>query len=122
MKSETLSELAPIERLLPGGKEWYTAKEAARVIGRSPQYVRDCLDNQKLFGHAMNASGASGHEKRKSYQIPRASLLLYLMETANYRQGDYCGRVLELARNLPAEERRSVADKLRESTTSVWSR
>ncbi|MFA5257600.1 MAG: hypothetical protein WC360_05560 [Opitutales bacterium] len=114
--------LSPIARLLPQGKEWFTAKEAADVIGRSAQYVRDCFDNQKLMGHAMNARGPSGSEKRRSYQIPRAALMLYLMETANYQAGDYAQRLCELLEHLNADERRRIAETLRESTASVWSR
>ena len=114
--------LSPIDRLLPAGKEWFTAKEAACVIGRSAQYVRDCFDNQKLMGHAMNARGKSGSEQRRSYQIPRAALLLYLMETANYQPGDYAGRVRELLRELNAAEKRSIAESLHAASASVWSR
>lgn len=114
-------ELSPVARLLPGGKEWYTSKEAALVIGRSAQYVRDCFDNQKLMGHALNARGPAGGEKRKSYQIPRAALMLYLMETANYQGGDYVQRIEALLENLSAEERRSLGRKLTEPSRSVWS-
>jgi hypothetical protein len=114
-------ELSPVARLLPHGKEWYTSKEVAQVIGRSAQYVRDCFDNQKLMGHALNARGAAGEEKRKSYQIPRAALMLYLMETANYHGGDYAQRVLELMDHLAPDERRSIGRLLAEGRKSVWS-
>jgi len=114
--------LSPVAKLLPEGKEWYTAKEAAGVIGRSAQYVRDCFDNQKILGHAMNARGPSGSEQRRSYQIPRAALMLYLMETANYRPGDYAQRLCFLLEQLDASERRRIAEQLRQSTMSVWSR
>ena len=116
-----MKELSPITRLMPGGKEWYTSKEAAVVIGRSAQYVRDCFDNQKLMGHALNARGPAGGEKRKSYQIPRAALMLYLMETANYQAGDYVQRVEALLENLSIEERRSLGRRLTEGPRSVWS-
>jgi hypothetical protein len=118
---ETPQELSPVARLLPGGKEWYTSKEAAQVIGRSAQYVRDCFDNQKLMGHALNARGIMGEEKRRSYQIPRAALMLYLLETANYHSGDYANRILELLDNLAPDERRSIGKKLIEGPRSVWS-
>ena len=118
--SQSAGALSPVSRLLPQGKEWYTSKEAALVIGRSAQYVRDCFDNQKLMGHAMNARGPVGGEQRKSYQIPRAALLLYLMETANYQDGDYEQRVYELLDQLAPVERRRIGDKLRDSTKSVW--
>jgi hypothetical protein len=114
--------LSPIARLLPEGKEWYTSKEAAGVIGRSAQYVRDCFDNQKIMGHAFNARGTAGCEKRRSYQIPRAALMLYLMETANYHGGDYAERLGELLDHLEPDERRRIGEKLRESTRSIWVR
>lgn len=120
--SVLVPELSPVLGLLPAGKEWFTAKEAAAVIGRSAQYVRDCFDNQKLMGHAFNARGKSGCEQRRSYQIPRASLLLYLLETANYQPGDYAQRVRELAFALSATERRALAKSLNDSLASVWSR
>ena len=119
---ETTDGLSPITRLLPEGKEWYTSKEAACVIGRSAQYVRDCFDNQKIMGHALNARGQAGSEQRRSYQIPRAALMLYLMETANYHAGDYAQRVGDLLNQLAPDERRKLGERLRESTKSVWAR
>ncbi len=121
-KEQNSGPLSPVAKLLPEGKEWYTAKEAASVIGRSPQYVRDCFDNQTLLGHAMNARGKSGCEQRRSYQIPRASLLLYLLETANYRSGDYMERIAELLRQLGPAERRTLSDSLRAGSDSIWTR
>lgn len=118
--ADSAKELSPVARLLPNGKEWYTSKEAAQVIGRSAQYVRDCFDNQKLMGHALNARGLAGEEKRKSYQIPRAALMLYLMETANYHGGDYAMRIMELLENLAPDERRSIGKKLVDGPYSIW--
>ena len=112
--------LTPISKLLPEGKEWYTSKEAAHVIGRSAQYVRDCFDNQKIMGHALNARAVAGDEKRRSYQIPRAALMLYLMETANYQDGDFAGRVETLVECLSPDEKQKISDRLREETKSVW--
>jgi hypothetical protein len=118
--AEKPQELSPVARLLPCGKEWYTSKEAAQVIGRSAQYVRDCFDNQKLMGHALNARGPVGGEQRRSYQIPRAALLLYLMETANYHAGDYALRIMDLLENLAPDERRRIGSKLLASPISIW--
>lgn len=80
------------ERLLPPNKLWYTVKEAAAVLGRSDQYIRDCFDNQKILGHIWNGKAARGKEQRRSYHIPRESLILFLMETANYQAGDFIER------------------------------
>lgn len=120
--SDIQGVLSPVARLLPEGKEWYSSKEAAFVIGRSAQYVRDCFDNQKLMGHALNARGPLGSEQRRSYQIPRAALLLYLMETANYQPGDYARRVCQLIERLGPQERRNIGEKLCRETSSVWTR
>ena len=81
------------EKLLPDKKEWYTVKEAAAILGRSDQYVRDCFDNQKLLGHVWNAKAKRGQEKRRTYHISRQSLVLFFMETANYHAKDFLQRV-----------------------------
>ena len=112
--------LSPICPMLPEGKDWFTAKEAAGVIGRSAQYVRDCFDNQKIMGHALNARGRSGEEQRKSYQIPRASLMLYMLETANYQPGDFSERVSELLDQLTPSERKAIIEKTNRPRTSIW--
>jgi hypothetical protein len=118
--SVTSAPLAPVSRLLPEGKEWYTVKEAAYIIGRSTQYVRDCFDNQKLMGHAFNGRSKAGSERRRSYQIPRESLLVYLMETANYRSSDYRERVEQLLNRLPREEQKKIGERLLKPATSIW--
>ena len=112
--------LSPVAGLLPEGKTWFTSKEAATVIGRSAQYVRDCFDNQKIMGHALNSRSTPGGENRKSYQIPRAALQLYLMETANYRGSDFADRVYSLASALQPVERRKLAERLKSGASSVW--
>ena len=117
---KTNSTLTPVSKLLPENKRWYTSKEAAGVIGRSAQYVRDCFDNQKIMGHALNARGAPGDEKRRSYQIPREALILYLMETANYQDGDFAQRVEILLNSLSYDERRNISEHLQKETRSIW--
>lgn len=79
-------------------QQWFSAKEVGAIIGRTDQFVRDLLDNQKLLGHSLQARGAS---LRKCYQIPRHGLELYLLETANYSGDDYCRHILQLIRRLP---------------------
>ena len=110
--------MTPISRLLPEGKAWYTTKEAAAVIGRSDQYVRDCFDSQTLLGHTLNARSRCG-EGRRSYQIPRECLMLYLIETANYRAGDFAERLAELVDALSGEERQQLRRRL-DTSRSVW--
>lgn len=77
------------ERLLPNKKNWYTVKEVAAILECSEQYVRDCFDNQKILGHIWNGKARRGEEKRKTYHVTRESLILFLMETANYRAEDF---------------------------------
>jgi hypothetical protein len=72
------------EGFLPSTQRWFSPKEVASIIGKSAQYVRDALDNQKILGHTLSGRAPKGKEKRKTYQISRESLILYLMETANY--------------------------------------
>lgn len=119
----TTLSMPPLEDILPEGKEWYTTKEAAIVLGRSAQYVRDCFDSQKLLGYALNARGTRGKEQRKSLQISRASLIVYLLEAANFRPGDFAERVRELVNRLTPEEKRALANDLLPSPQrSIWDR
>jgi prophage antirepressor-like protein len=84
------------EFLLPPGKQWFSPKEVASVIGRTDQYVRDAFDNQKILGHHANASARRGREQRRTYQVHREAILLFLLETANYRPDDFLSRIQEL--------------------------
>ena len=93
MFKEKISNYWFFERLLPNKKDWYTVKEAAAILGRSEQYVRDCFDNQKILGHAWNAKAKRGQERRKSYHISRAGLVLFFMETANYNANEFILRL-----------------------------
>jgi hypothetical protein len=82
-------------------KEWFSPKEMADIIGKTDQYIRDAFDNQKIFGHASNGRSPRGQEKRKSYQIHRDGVILYLLETANYSSEDFTERIIELIRSKP---------------------
>lgn len=120
---EALRAFSP---LLPPGQEWFTAKEAAAVIGRSDQYVRDCFDSGKLLGHAINGRARKGHERRRSYQIHREHLELYFLETANYESADLVERLGALiARRTPAQRAELMARlealSERDAARSFWS-
>lgn len=93
MLKEKYSNYLFFEKLLPDKKEWYTIKEVAAILGRSEQYVRDCFDNQKILGHTWNAKAKRGQERRKSYHISRAGLVLFFMETANYNANEFTLRL-----------------------------
>lgn len=86
--------------LVPKDKQWYSTKEAAAIVGRSDQYIRDCFDSQKIMGHLLNGRAGKGNEKRQTYQVHRDCLILYLLETANYDPGDYLERVCEIILRL----------------------
>ncbi|MCQ2955853.1 MAG: hypothetical protein MJ218_01495 [Opitutales bacterium] len=91
------------EKLLPDQKKWYTVKEAAAILGRSNQYIRDCFDNQKILGHVWNGKATKGQEQRHSYHIPRSSMILFLMETANYTANDFLTRVKHAEQSVQSE-------------------
>ncbi|MEM9226831.1 MAG: hypothetical protein AAGA45_02595 [Verrucomicrobiota bacterium] len=83
-------------------QEWYSPKEVAAIIGRSDQYVRDAFDNQRILGYAGN--GRARQAKRRNYLIHREGLLLFLLETANYRPEDFIRRMAVLLNNRTREE------------------
>ncbi len=99
--------VAPLERarhfeaLLPAGKEWFTPREVADILGCSDQYVRDCLEDQRILGHQSRPPrrwASRGNTKRPNYRIHRDGVLLYLIETANYEPGDFVERLREILR------------------------
>jgi hypothetical protein len=90
--------------LLPPGKQWFSPKEVASLIGRTDQFVRDAFDNQKILGHQNNARARKGCERRRTYQIHREGVLLFLLETANYRPKDFIERLQEILRNRSPQQ------------------
>lgn len=88
--------------LLPAGKEWFTPKEVAAIIGRTDQFVRDALDSRRILGHSCSARGA---QKRRTYHIHRDGLLLFLLETANYEPQDKLDRMADILKHSGPEER-----------------
>lgn len=83
-------------------KVWFSAKEVAALLGRTDQFVRDLVENQRIMGHALSARGESC---RKSYQIHRSALAIYLMKTANYCCRDFENHLLQLLNFLPKDRR-----------------
>jgi hypothetical protein len=92
------------EFLLPPGQQWFSPKEVASLIGRTDQFVRDAFDNQKILGHQNNARARKGRERRRTYQIHREGVLLFLLETANYRPRDFVERLQEILRNRSPQQ------------------
>jgi hypothetical protein len=81
------------EFLLPPAQRWFSPKEVASIIGKSAQYVRDAFDNQKILGHSFSGRAPKGEERRKTYQISRENLVLYLVETANYSSDELLSKL-----------------------------
>ncbi len=96
--------------LLPEDQEWFSPKEVAAIIGKSDQYVRDAFDNQRILGHASNAR--SSQIRRRTYQIHRDGLLLFLMETANYAPEDFLQRVAGILRHRSRPELEKLQGEL----------
>lgn len=114
LANEATSENDFLEFIDASKQEWYSAKEVAAILGRTDQFVRDLLDNQRLMGHALYARGNS---KRKSYQIHRSALQLYLLETANYQPRDFTQRLLRIISLLPNKEFQHLKDCINDDAT-----
>ncbi|MDR1456692.1 MAG: helix-turn-helix domain-containing protein [Puniceicoccales bacterium] len=76
---------------------WFTPKEVAAILNRTGQFVRDLLENGRILGHALYARG----DRRKSYQIHRSALELYLLKTANFAPDELTKSILSLVSSLP---------------------
>lgn len=98
---------------LPAGRAFFSVKEAAALLGRSPQFIRDAFDNQAICGHAL----ASRRDGRRSLVIPREALQLFLLESANYQPADYVDRLAQLLRRLSPEAQRQLRALLDGSPT-----
>jgi hypothetical protein len=94
---------------LESGREWFTPKELAALLGRTDQFVRDMLENDRILGHALRGRGQSD---RRSYQIHRNAVELYLLETANFTPEDYVERLFRLIRRLPRPFRERMREML----------
>ncbi len=90
--------------LVPPNKQWFSPKEVASMIGRTDQFVRDAFDNQKILGHQNNGRARKGRERRRTYQIHREAVLLFLLETANYRPKDFVERLQEILHNRSPQQ------------------
>jgi hypothetical protein len=82
--------------LLPYAKQLYRTDEVAECIGRDPAYVRTLIDAGRLEAH-RDSSIEGG---RLSNRVTRRSLLLYLVETANYCGDETVARVEAVLKTL----------------------
>jgi hypothetical protein len=81
--------------LLPYSKALYRTDEVADCIGRDPAYVRALIDAGRLEAHRDSALG-----DRKSSRVTRRSILVYLVETANYETIDIVVRVESVLKTM----------------------
>ncbi|WP_309395949.1 helix-turn-helix domain-containing protein [Cerasicoccus maritimus] len=95
------------DSLLAPGKIWYNTKEAAELLGRSTQFIRDCCDTGRLHGHRLTSYNASGKE-RHAYQFHRDALQLFLLETATYQTDDFVDRLAALLKERSVEETKAI--------------
>lgn len=93
---------------LPPRQQWFTPKEMAAIVGRSDQYIRDCFDSQRILGHCLQGRTRAGARGRKSYQIHREAVLLYLLETANYEPEDFMAHMRSLLCTRSREQREAL--------------
>lgn len=77
------TDLTAIESLLPPRKEWFTVKDAARLLGWSYEHMRTCVDEGRL--PSFISVGPNG---RRSYRLHREHLRAYLLQNANFKPDD----------------------------------
>lgn len=80
------------DTLVPKYKDWFNSRETARIIGRSDQFVRNAIDE----GILKAQSGGCG--KRKNSVVHRDDLILFLVRTASYDEGDCIREVKDILR------------------------
>ncbi|MEO0796056.1 MAG: hypothetical protein AAFX93_12880 [Verrucomicrobiota bacterium] len=97
--------------LIDEDKEWYSVQDVAAIIGRTDQYVRDCFDNGHLLGHRLVGRSRNGASGRRSYQVHRDGLVLYLLETANYEPEDFMERVASILSKRHPDEIQAIAEQ-----------
>ncbi len=102
MNAQTAIQSQHFGYLLPPGKQWFTPKEVAAVIGRTDQFVRNALDSRRILGHSCSARS---QPKRQTYHVHRDGLLLFLLETANYAPQDKLERLGEILKRSSPDER-----------------
>ena len=91
--------------LLPYAKPLYRTDEAADCICRDPAYVRALIESGRLEAHRDSALG-----DRKSSRVTRRSILLYLIETANYETIDTVVRLESILKTIaPHHLKRIIA-------------
>lgn len=76
------------DTLVPENKDWFSCREASKILGRSEHFIRNAIQNGDLKAHSMRSG------TRKDSRIHRDDLILFLVKTANYDEGN-CIRVIK---------------------------
>lgn len=93
-----MSQQHEFDWLIPTSKELLNPEEVARILNQSVDFVYKLRDEGRLECHS--------HPDRiiKRFQATRRSLLLYLVESAEYKSSDLTDRLLRVLKKLaPAE-------------------
>ena len=95
---------------IPEGQMWFSPKEFARLMGVSPQHVRNCFDDKRIFGHDLSRAGLS---KKSRYQVHRDALIFYLLSTANYEDSDFMELFTDALSKCSKDQLRSLREAIR---------
>lgn len=98
---ESLDFLLPRRELLRGD-------EVAKALGVDQRTLIRLFDDRKLLGHELNA--AEGERQHRRYR--RASVILYLAQTANYAPEDLRQRLIEVLEQLPTADKALIYQRL----------
>lgn len=80
-------------------QDFFSAKEVAGRLDMSPQFIRDCLEDQRIKGHGYQ--GKSG--QYKTWRIPKAAVVELVANSANYEPEELVEVILNLIDQLPPE-------------------
>lgn len=89
-------------------KSFFSIGEVSQVLGLSRQTVLNACEEGVLISHAF--SGGTG--ARMTRRIPRAGIILFLLQNKTYRPADFMDGVLGLLAKMSAGDLRSVRDQL----------
>lgn len=100
--------------LVPEHKSWFTTSEVANIFGKSSQYIRNVMKNKVLHGHLMPHFEHSG-KPRYTYLIHRDSILMWMLNTANYTIDDFYAQLNSiLIRRASKNQLLSLIDDINE--------
>ncbi|OIO59611.1 MAG: hypothetical protein COZ46_06885 [Verrucomicrobia bacterium CG_4_10_14_3_um_filter_43_23] len=83
-------------------KEWFTAPEVANLIGSTDEFVRRAIEQKRILGHIF----VSG--KKRFYRVNKKHILLYLCETATYKNHDFQSKFLALIKGCPKDIQQEI--------------